>query len=251
MLKKVARTAPQPLGFKIAPAAAGPQMALIAALASSDGASALADRIEGADAVLFGDGTVSPDAKAVRKMSAALRGLPWGAWLKDADEAGAQALVAAGADFLVVPDMTPVSVTSGKGKSGRVLLAETSLADSLLRAINDLEVDAVMLATPGGSLTWRGLMDLQRAANVLSRPLLASAPATLSASELEALWEAGVDALVVRVSKELPAGGLKDLGDKIAGLKGLRRKRGHAEALVPRLKVESAREEEDEGDEDE
>ena len=78
------------------------------------------------------------------------------------------------------------------------------------------------LAADGGEagepIAWHHLMLFQRLANLLSKPLLVPVPLNITAGELKALWEAGVDGVVVEAGAEPPAGGLKELRQAIGKL---------------------------------
>jgi len=94
-------------------------------------------------------------------------------------------------------------------------------------------------------------MLFQRFADLLTKPLLVSIPLVVTASELQALWEAGVDGVVVEVGVGQPAGRLKELRqviDKIVFPSP--RKRQKTEVLLPhideRASVVASEEEEEE-----
>ena len=146
-------------------------------------------------------------------------------------------MVAAGGDFMVFPASNPVSAISQDDKVGKILQIESSLSGDLLRTVNELPVDAVLATDEPEKeypLTWRHLMLFQRLANLLTKPLLVSIPLKTTAGELEALWEAGVDGVVVAVRAGQPAGGVKALRQAIDSLTSLPpRKRGKTEALLP------------------
>ncbi len=255
-LKHVAKTAPQPMGFRTAQAApARPRMQLIAGVAQENVA-ALGALISGADAVLVSMSAI-PEAKAIEKMARSLAGLPWGGWLKAAGEKEIDVIAAAGADFAVFPADSPVSLAQPGNKLGKLLQVSSALAEGLLRAANDLPVDAVLVtgdALGEGPLTWSQLMQFQRAENMLTKPLIVPVPSSITKEELQALWEMGVDGLVVAVNREQPAGRMKELCQLVIDLaKSARRKRGKAEALLPSMRMggaaEAGEEEEEDGDE--
>ncbi|GAI03531.1 unnamed protein product, partial [marine sediment metagenome] len=113
-----------------------------------------------------------------------------------------------------------------------------------LRAANELPIDAVLIAAEREGeyfLTWRHLMLFQRFAGLLTKPLLASIPLNVTANELQALWEAGVDGVVIEVGAEQPADKLKKLRQTIDKLTfPSPRKRGKAEALLPHIGREAS-----------
>ena len=107
--------------------------------------------------------------------------------------------------------------------------------DSLLRAVNSLPVDAVLVTDTfeGGSLVWHELMIFQHLANTLGKPMIINIPADITEEELKALWEAGVDGVIVEVST-MKAGGLKKMQELISKLPPRSsRKRSKIEALLP------------------
>ena len=108
----------------------------------------------------------------------------------------------------------------------------------MLRAINELPVDAVLIASEqkeGHFLTWQHLMLFQRFADLLTKPLLISIPAKVTSVELQALWEAGVTGVIVEVGVKQPQDRLKELRQVIDKLKFTSpRQRERVEALLPR-----------------
>jgi hypothetical protein len=157
-----------------------------------------------------------------------------------------------GCDFVVFPAAnTSLAIPQGD-EVGKILQVEASLSEGLLRTIDELPVDAVLIAgeqAEGYFLTWHHLMLFRRFASVLTKPLLVSIPSGVTANELQALWDAGVDGVIVAVGAGQPAGGLKGLRQAIDKLVfPSSRKRGKAEALLPYIGRETdvATEEEEE-----
>jgi hypothetical protein len=71
--------------------------------------------------------------------------------------------------------------------------------------------------------------------------LLASIPSNVTANELQALWEAGVDGVVIEVGDRQPTDRLKELRQVIDKLAfPSQRKRGKTEALLPHISGESS-----------
>ena len=178
----------KPMGFRAAAAkAAGPGMLLVALVARAD-AKDLAGAVAGADAGLL-VAAKSGGAKAVEQASKAVPDIPWGVWWKEAGGEGA------GADFIVFGAGRPLAV---EGKVGKILEVEPSTEPSLLKAADELPVDAMLIAGESKPLTWGDLMLVQRCAGILSKPLLVSVAPEVGADELEALGRAGVRGVVVR-----------------------------------------------------
>ncbi len=254
-LNRVARATPQPMGFRAArPVSPEPRIRLIASLAQIGDTDRLADGVDGADAVLLRLAKSPLTAKTLQKIVASLPDVPWGGWLEDIGAKKMATLVEAGCDFVVFPADSRFLATPQDEKVGKILQVESSLGEGLLRAINDLPVDAVLAANApeaGDSMAWHHLMHFQRLANLITKPLLVSAPINMTAGELKVLWEAGVDGVVVEADIRKP-GALRDLRRTIGELPARSsRKRGKAEALVPRIGGEGVTETETEEEEEE
>jgi len=243
-LNQVSRVVPQSMGFRKAqPVSEKPKILLIAFLAGAS-VGGLADYVVGADAGLLHIPKLSSGAKTLGEMSQAVPDIPWGGWLKNIDKGGIKQMAKAGCDFVVFPAAnTPLALLQND-EIGKILEVESSLSEGLLRAVNELPIDAVLIAGEQGEgyfLTWHHLMLFQRFADLLTKPLLASIPPNVTASELQALWEAGVDGVVIEVGAGQPVERLKELRQVIDKLVfPLQRKRGKAEALLPHIGRESS-----------
>ena len=253
-LKRVSQAVPQSMGFKSAqPVSVKPRILLIASLAQAD-IDDLADRVAGADAGLLPITKLSSGANALGKVSQAVSDIPWGGWLRDIAEGEVERVVKIGFDFVVFPPASTPLATLKDDKVGKILEVGASLSEGLLRAVDELPVDAVLVADEqkeGYFLTWQHLMFFQRCADLLTKPLLVSIPSNVSANELQALWEAGVNGVVVGVGAGQPVERLKELRQVIDKLVfPSQRKRRKAEALLPHTYVseeaEIATEEEEE-----
>lgn len=249
-LNRVSQTAPQPLGFRTTqPAASKRKMLLIASFAQTS-AENLTDYINGADAGLLQISSLSSGSKALQKISQAMPDIPWGIRLKDSGSGEIKPLIKAGCDFMVFAASTPLAMLQ-KEDAGKILEVEPSLSEGLLRTLNELPADAVLIGNAqdeDSSLTWNHLMLFQRFAALLTKPLIASAPPNTTDSELQALWDAGVDGVIIEIKAGQPAERLKELRRAIDKLTPTPRKRGKVEALLPRIaeRAELAAEEEEE-----
>ncbi len=228
-----------------------PKMVLVASLAQTS-VGGLADYVAGADAGLIPIAKASTGAKTFHKVSQAVPDIPWGGWLKDTGREGIKPIVKAGCDFVVFPAANTSLSVLQEGEVGRILQVEATLGEGLLRTINGLPVDAVLItgeAEEGHFLAWHHLMLFRYFASLLAKPLLVSIPPRVTDDELQALWNAGVDGVIVAVGAGQPAGGLKELRQVIDKLVfPSLRKRGQAEALLPYIGKETgvATEEEEE-----
>jgi len=243
-LNQVSRVVPQSMGFmKAQPVSEKPKILLIASLAGA-GVGGLADYVVGADAGLLRIPKLSSGAKTLKEMSQAAPDIPWGGWLRNIDQDGIKQMAKAGCDFVVFPAAnTPLALLQND-EIGKILEVEPSLSEGLLRAVNELSIDAVLIAGEQEGeyfLTWHHLMLFQRFADLLTKHLLASIPSNVTANELQALWEAGVDGVVIEVGAGQPVERLKELRQTIDKLVfPSQRKRGKAEALLPHIGREAS-----------
>ncbi len=243
-LNQVSRVVPQSMGFKRAQLVSEkPKILLIASLAQAS-VGGLADYVVGADAGLLRIPKLSSGAKTLKEMSQAVTDIPWGGWLRNTDQSGIKQMAKAGCDFVVFPAAnTPLALLQND-EIGKILEVESSLSEGLLRAVNELPIDAVLIAAEQEGeyfLTWHHLILFQRFADLLTKPLLASIPPNVTANELQALWEAGVDGVVIEAGAGQPADRLKKLRQVIDKLAfPSQRKRGKAEALLPHIGSEAS-----------
>jgi len=238
-LNRLSRGEPQPIGFKAKQLASPkPKIQLIASLAQ-DIAESLTGHITGADAGLLRISKPGTGVEALQKISQALPDIPWGGWLQGSGRVGIKQMTKAGCDFIVFPATdTPLAIIENNAV-GKVLEIETSLSDGLLRATNELPIDAVLIAgeqKEGYTLTWRHLMLFQHFAALLTKPLLVSIPVKVTSGEFEALWEAGVIGVVVEITAETPQDSLKRLRQVIDKVEfPPTRRREKAEPMLPRI----------------
>lgn len=247
-LKNALQVAPPAMGFfRSAPVSAKPRMLLVAwvGLDELETSPAL---LEGADAAVL----VSPKTPALKTLKTTLKtlgDLPCGLWVEG--DTQAKSLDGAGVDFVVfAPEKMPLASIDLE-KPGRVISIPLDLEDNLTRTASELPADAVIINSPANSpLTFLDLMRFRRLGDWISKPLLAVVPAALSEGEIKALWDAGIDALVVA----LTADNLADFKELRATLDGLslttKRKWMKARAIVPVIKQEEAAAAPDEGGDD-
>jgi hypothetical protein len=230
-LNSIASGGLAPMGFRAAGAKPRPKMALVAHVAAEAKAS-------GADAVLV---SILKAAKSLKKPKSK-SDFPWGGWLKEVSATEVKRLVESGADFVVFPAAS-ISSAVLEEELGKIVEVEASLDAGLLKAIDDLPVDAVLIAGEKPSLTWQDLMLFRRGANILSKPLLVTVSPDVTASELQALCEAGVTGVVT-------GGNIDKLRKAIDKLPAPKTAKRRAEPLLPRMGggVETVSEEEEEED---
>jgi len=239
----VSQVVPQPMGFRVTLVHEKPKLLLIGSLAQAD-ISGLADYMAGADAGLLRISDLDSGAETLQDARKIVPEIPWGGWLKGVDWEATGQTVKVDCDFLVFPAANTSLAVLQNDKVGRILEVEASLGEGLLRAVNELPVGAVLLASEQGEgdfLTWRHLMLFQRFADVLAKPLLVSVPSNVTGSELQTLWEAGVGGVIVEVGVGQPVERLKELRQEIDRLTfSSPRRRGKVEALLPHISEETS-----------
>jgi hypothetical protein len=238
-LRRVSQVGLQPMGFRAAQAVPPkPRPLLVATLAQVD-VDRLADFVAGADAGLLRIAELSSEAKTLGEICQAMSDIPWGGWLKEGVREEIKPIAEAGCDFVVFPAANTSLAILQDNKLGKILEVEPLLDGGLLKAIDDLPVDAVLIAgeqRKGNFLTWHHLMLFRRCADLLTKPVLVSAPSNVTASELQALWEVGIVGIVVETQ---PVGRLAELRRMIDKLTFLPSKRRKAEPLLPYIRGET------------
>ncbi|MFQ5925253.1 MAG: hypothetical protein ACE5IE_04595 [Dehalococcoidia bacterium] len=224
-LQRISSGRSQPMGFRAAATIVkGPSMVLIAALNKGDAASAG----ESADAVLFPGGKLKEGS--LGKIVASLGDLPWGVSVEEATGEELSQLKEMGCDFLVFNAARAPLALLREEEMGKIVEIEPSLADGLVRAIEQLPIDAVLIGEEG-ELSIHRLMVCQRLANLVRKPLVALAPIAMSQEELQGLFEAGVVGVVVKL--EGSAEELSKLRQAIEGLPSFRRRKARVQPLLP------------------
>ena len=242
-LSLVSQAGLQPMGFRAAQAVSQkPRMLLIASLAQVD-VNRLTDCVAGADAGLLQIPKLSSGAKTLQQACQAMADIPWGGWLRDVGSEVIGQMVEVGCDFVVFPAANTSLAILQNDELGKVLEVEALLNEGLLKAVDDLPVDAVLIAGEQEKdyfLTWHHLMLFRRYADLLTKPLLVSVPSDVAANELQVLWEAGVGGVVVEAGVGQPVGRLAELRQIIDKLTfPSPSKRGKAEPLLPYIRGET------------
>ena len=231
-IKECTRAEAQPMGFRVARKAGRLRPILIARIVSA-GVKNIKERLAGADAII-----APASAKGIREIKDAAAGIIWGGWLEDGD---ADEVSKSGGDFVVFKAEEMPLALLGNKEIGKVLLADVSAEGGLLRAVSGVPVEAVLASgglLEGASLTWQKLLYLQRLADFIKQPLLASVPLEVSEEELKALWGSGVVGLVVELSGQEPVGSLSELRKLVDGIDFTASKKERGSAVLPRMAAE-------------
>ena len=233
-LNQTTKGASRSLGFQVTPtAAAKPKIRLLAHTSKVGNARQLAEDIDGADGLLIN--LPKADASTLKTVAEAIGDIPWGWRLENSPGETVKRGLKGGADFIVFPSDAALHVPEAEG-TGRILEVESSLSEGMVRAINELPVDAVLVTDEEGTgpaLTWRHLMRYTRLAELLRKPLLVPVAPETGTSELQALWKAGIAGVVA-------TGRIKELRGIIDRTDFPPRQRGEMGALLPHQRAETS-----------
>jgi hypothetical protein len=247
-LKQASQAVFPPMGFRTAETASKPRMLLIAHLSQTD-IDNLADYVAGADARLISITKLGSGARILKGVAQLVPSIPWGGWLDSVSREGINRVTEAGCDFVVFPPDASLAILS-EVKVGRILAVEALLDEGLIKAVNELPADAVFITSGQeglSSLTWHHLMLFRRFVALLGKPLLVPVPSDIATNELQALWDVGVDGVVVKIVPGQPVGRVEELRQMINGLTlPVKHKQKRAAALLPRVRGESNLESEEE-----
>jgi hypothetical protein len=162
-------------------------------------------------------------------------------------------LVSASIDFIVFDINLAVAAFEGRDieNAGKVLYVDTGIETDLLRSVHRIYpgIDAVMINLRVPSLTMENMMACRRVSDFSGQHIIAMVNKTSSDTELLALRDAGVKALVLPQDSSID--GVKAMMDAVSAMpKPERKKDNKTVALLPQLGMAPAPKEEEEGDDD-
>ncbi|MFC1953101.1 hypothetical protein ACFLWR_03115 [Chloroflexota bacterium] len=234
----------QPIGFtqraKSSPKA---KIQIVISLAA-ERAESLINHVSGADAGLITASKATAFAEAMQKVSGSTSDITWGGWMSDTSPAKAKQLSKAGGDFMVFSATDTTVISNENDKTGKILAVDAFLNEGLLRAVNKLPLDAVLITSgenQSATITWQRLMIFRRFADLLTKPLLVSVQSQVTSGMLMVLWEAGVMGVVMEMDEKQPEDGIKKLRQDIDKMDfSSTRKSERTEISLPRTGRESA-----------
>ena len=235
------------MGFHTSAEAASTPLVIVASLTKTSAADAGSLAAAGIDAGILGLKGLS--AKSLGQLTEAVGGVPLGLFLESTEKDAIAKSIDMGCDFVVFGLKTPLEAINREGL-GRILKIESSLEPGLVRTINGLplSIDAVLIAGDEPAITIERLLIYQRFAELLDKPLLVALSSTITADELNGLFQAGVNGLVL--PEGLSAEAVADLKKAAGGLSRAAKRKTGAAAILPRLggEPETGVEEEEEED---
>ena len=174
-----------------------------------------------------------------------------GMWLTKGNAEEVEKSIKSASDFIILPADGVVLLPDKK--IGKILQIEAAITDILLRTVNELPIDAVLLTEgheSGLVLTWKRLMLIQRFSSLLNKPLLIEVLPSVTDTELQAIWEAGVSGVIITADTEQAKTVIQNLRKVIDKLSfPSRRKREKSLAIVPHIENKPEEpEKDDDGD---
>ena len=211
-IRRTFQRRPGPLGFAPRSRQADEHRYVIV-IAEVDGAGAASAAAgAGADALLHSGGR-----DGIEAVVEAAGELPVGARLEAATGDDADALIEAGADFLVFADARTEAAALLRDELGHVgLLGNADASEEELRLLQPLDLDALLVPASTGSLSVRDQLLTRRIAELTRKPLIAPATADISTEQLRIWRDAGAPVVltagsageieaVVAAAREVPA----------------------------------------------
>lgn len=255
-LERISEGSGQPMGFGAA--VARPKISQILTIASVPAGNAQlinAATKEGPDALLLTVDNLEKDTKALAKMNRDKAEIPWGVSLETVSKEDIAKLIELGCDYVIFsPDKAPAAILMEE-RIGKVLKIDTSLPESLAKAINRLQVDAVLLSPAGGdeaTFTVHQLMILERLAGSTGKHILAAMPPGLSTGDIEMFWGLGVRGVIVDMAAEQLEQRLSQIKDAIQKLPTTHKKpKEKFRATLPAASRSPEREKQEEEEEEE
>lgn len=247
-LERLSRPGTQPLGFRTAAADKSPAMLLIARLSTLDNNAMTTVGKTKVDAILLPADRSNSQLKAASQVSKTA--LPWGASLAAGTAEEVKLLQEKGCDFIVFPAAKTAAAVTQQQDIGKIIQVEPSLLEGILRTINQLQVDCILLPEAELPLTVQHLMSYYHLAGLLRKPLLAELTSAPAREDLKALWEAGVNGLVIKYSPGQPPTTLEELKKEIDSLPSRHDRKKGGGAILPQVVSGSTATEEEEEDDD-
>ncbi len=229
-----------------------------AAAAVKAGAMAVSFAVDAATASTLGSGAVLDAAvKACGEAAPGRSFAPDAAIGVDLPEIVAQA----GIDFLVAPvQRAPASLLTTE-RLAKIPLVDASQPAALIRAIGDMDVDALCVAPPrrrrnAADLTVYDLMHYRGVAELARPPIMVVAEQAIRGADLQALRDVGVDGIVVPLRKfestAAAAAELESMKTAIGTVRITRKSdRARGDVLLPRVAASAVPAAGDDDDDDE
>jgi hypothetical protein len=251
-LKRLHQTEPQPMGFMLNRVATEKPRLQVVALVAAESLEKVSEGLKSADAAVI-EINKSEDIETLGKVCQVGDDVPGGGWLKAAKGGILKKATESACDFVVFTSAAPIALTQ-KDKMGRILEIDITLSEGLLRTVNDLPVDAVLVSGKSEdiSFTLNRVMFIQRLCYLVNKPILVSISDNATEADLQVLWDMGISGVVVETSNEKSVEKLAELRGIIGKLNSTAfRKKSRVNPILPRLQAETSQPQEGGGEEEE
>jgi hypothetical protein len=250
-LKQASQSELPPMGFRTSQKSFKPRLLVVALVGQGEVLNGV-DIADDIDAFLF-TAQKAMELRAVEKRVKSLTDIPCGCRISGNYSID---LGKTGLDFVAFTDDIPAPPLLKSENMGRIIIAEASMPVDVIRILDAMPADAIFLDDKSAekfSLTWQQMAVYKRFSALSSKPLLTTVPMNLTADELQAIWDMGVDGLVVNVVDSESADGLRKLRQTVESLvPPSQRNRLKSRALVPQVRSEApVVVDDDDGEEDE
>jgi hypothetical protein len=232
-LQSITKSSTTPIGFHPAVSELKrPAMLLIAGISGAQVKEAKIAADVNADAgLILSEGA---SAKVVKQMVEAVGDFPLGVFVKGMNEEKINEVTSVGCDFVVFDIRIPAAVLHKEGV-GKFLMIEPSLDNGLVKAINSIEVDGVLISSRDGDsfVAVEHLLVCRRFIELLEKPVIVALPSLVTKAVLTSLWQTGVDGVVA--PSEQSVGTLTELKKMISDMpRRARGRRAEAGVILPR-----------------
>jgi hypothetical protein len=247
-LQNLARSSTTPIGFRHSTSEVkSPAMLLVARLFGTKLGEANIITDTNANAGLIWDEGLSD--KIIGQMVRALKDIPLGVFVRDVSEEKIDELVSMGCDFVVFDISIPASILQKEGM-GKFLMIEPSFDQGFVRAINNLDIDGVFISRrdEDSFIAVERLLVCRRFVEIIEKPVILDAPASITKAELAALRETGIVGLVASSGQSIET--LRELGTMINELpEKTESRRAKADVKLPQYGGSVSGEEDEEQEE--
>lgn len=248
-LRRLLRTSPSPIGFGRASLPQPAPMLLLGHLPQVN--DEILDLVSnsGLDGVIVGKEAQNADAQVLARLAKAVGPMPLGVFWTGATDKDSTSLVEAGADFVVADAATAPAAILHENRLGHLLAIDTDMPDNLVRAIDALPAEAVLLRTgfeTASFLTINNLLACQRVASLLRKPLIATVSPVLNTTDLQALVGVGIKGIAVKLADKETFTQLAELKHTLEKLSAPKSQAN--EVIIPQLNPAPSQPEEDDDD---
>lgn len=173
---------------------------------------------------------------AVNRAADSLHDKLWGLRLSAVSAEQAALLKEKGCDFVAFEPRNTAAAVLNDEDLGKLIVLDGHLDENTARAIHTLPIDGTLYSPASGlqGLTVQQLIEIQQARSMVDKPFLIESPVDLGTSELQAIRNAEIAALVVDLSSLEAVAKLKEAISNLPRRKPRSRSR---EAAVPHVHV--------------